>query len=281
MNPKIILFSLAAAAMLAACSDANEPEIKEVQVNGFKEQDPAGYAAYTSALRSWKATGHQVSYARLDNAPAVSVSERDFLRSVPDSLDFVAMRHSDSLSDYDRADITLVRNDFGTKVLYYVTAADQAEATASAVRAGEFDGVSVADPEAAEMLAASLASTDCVMIFDGTPSKLSAGALAAFDYVLTDVSRAADSYDVEFAVRMALNTVPAEKQLLLVEPGGNITDAAGVSRNSLAGAAAAAKAFAPQLGGIAINNVSADYYDPDIIYKRTRGAIQLLNPAAK
>lgn len=281
MNPKIILFSLAAALLAASCSDANEPEARDVTVNGFKEQDPAGYAAYTAALRSWKATGHQVTYARLDNAPAVSVSERDFLRSVPDSIDFVAMRNSATLSQADRDDMALVRNDLGTRVLYYVTASDQAAPAADAVRSGVFDGVSVSDPEAAEVLAASLASADCVMIFEGTPSKLSADALDAFDYVLTDISHAADSYDIEFALRLAINYVPAEKLLLCVEPGGTITDPAGVSRNSLAGAAVAARSFAPQPGGIAINNVGNDYYDPDIIYKRTRGAIQLLNPAAK
>ena len=34
------------------------------------------------------------------------------------------------------------------------------------------------------------------------------------------------------------------------------------------------------LGGIAIYNISADYYDTDIIYKQTRGGIQFLNPAS-
>lgn len=283
MNYKsIFLLPLAAVSvMLSGCSDANEPEIKEVQVNGFKEQDPAGYAAYTMALRAYKTSGHQVTYARLDNAPAVSVSERDFLRSIPDSVDFVAMRNAGRLSQFDRDDMALVRNDFATRVLYYVTSADEAGAAAAAVNAGEFDGVTVSDTDAAEQLATVLAATTCTMVFEGPVAGLSAATIDAFDYFLIDVSRAADTYDIEYQVRVALNTVPADKMLLCVAPGSSITDAAGVTRNSIAGAAVAAMSFSPILGGIAINDISADYYDPDIIYKRTRGAIQLLNPAAK
>ncbi len=277
----IILLSLVAAAAFVSCGDANEPEAREVTVNGFKDRDPEGYAAYTAALRQWKASPHQIVCARLDNAPERPVSERDFLRSVPDSIDFVTMRNSAALSGSDVEDMKLVHADFGTRVLYYVTSPSDVAAAAAAVAAGQFDGVTVASPEAAEAVAARPELADAVMIFEGSPLKISAAALEAFDYILLDVSKAADDFDLEYQVRLALNSIPASRILLCTVPGGSIADAAGTVRNSIAGAAIFARDFSQPLAGIAVNDIAADYYDPDIIYKRTRGAIQLLNPAAK
>lgn len=288
---RICLTTLTAAVLLGltgACSDANEPEVKDVQVNGFKEQDPAGYAAYTARLRQWKATEHAIVYACLDNAPEVSVSERDFLRSLPDSLDIVAMRNADRLSQFDREDMTLVRNDYGTRVVYYLdcatATAEKWQEAANAMSSGQFDGVTIAStaaPESTQLQALAEAAPGKTMIFEGSPSVLSADQIELFDYFIVDVSAATDSYDVELQVRLALLSVPATKLLLGTKPGGTLTDAVGVSRNSIAGAATSVLGFTPQLGGIAINGISSDYYDPDIIYKRTRGAIQMLNPANK
>lgn len=260
----IILFSIVAAAAFVSCGDANEPEAQEVTVNGFKERDPEGYAAYTAALRQWKASPHQIVCARLDNAPDRPVSERDFLRSVPDSVDFVTMRNSAALSDFDVEDMQLVRSDFGTRVLYYVTSPSEVQAAA-----------------AAEAVATQPALADAVKIFEGSPLGLSSAAADAFQYLLLDVSKAADDFDLEYQVRVTLNYFPASKILLTTLPGGSLTDAVGTVRNSIAGAAVFARDFSQPLAGIAINDIAADYYDPDIIYKRTRGAIQLLNPAAK
>ena len=66
----------------------------------------------------------------------------------------------------------------------------------------------------------------------------------------------------------------------LSTPDGTLTDYNGVTRNAIAGAAYGALNMETPLGGIAIYNISADYYDTDIIYKQTRGGIQFLNPAS-
>ena len=126
------------------CDDWTEMEIHDSQVNGFKEQNPQEYAAYTQNLRAYKATKHAVVYARLDNAPEVSIGEKDFLRALPDSIDIVTMRNADRLSEYDREDMKLVREDYGTKVLYYIdcTAKDKQNTSITsaveAVRTGTF-----------------------------------------------------------------------------------------------------------------------------------------------
>lgn len=278
---------MAIPALLSSCSDANEPEAREPEVIGPSQQDPAAYAAYTASLRAWKATPHHLTIGILDNAPEVSTSERDFLRSLPDSLDMVAMRNSAGLTGFDRADMAQVRADYATRVLYWLDATAPAEswdAAAKAVASGSFDGIVLSantapEPSAVATLVA--ATTGKTLILAGAPSLIDASQRDAFDYFLVDISSAKDNYDIELAVRLAMLSADASRLILATVPGLSLTDTSGVTRGSLAAAAITAKGFSPTLAGIAIDGIGADYYDPDIIYKRTRGAIQILNPAAK
>lgn len=279
-----VLFAVAASS-LTACSDWNEPEARVPDVNGAEQQDPAAYAAYTSALRQWKATVHPICVALLDNAPEKSTDERDFLRSLPDSLDIVVMRNP--LSEFDRQDIAKVRADFATRILASldctVASAQQWQATADAIADGTFDGavlsaITVPDPSALQNFTSALPSGK-ILIFSGSPTAVPAELRSAFSYFIIDATDAADNFDLEMTIRLAAINVDPSRLLLCVQPTGRLTDAGGVARNALAGAAVAARTFTPALGGIAIDNVGSDYYDPDIIYRRTRGAIQILNPA--
>ena len=58
-------------------------------------------------------------------------------------------RNADRLSEYDREDMKLVREDYGTKVLYYIdcTAKDKQNTSITsaveAVRTGTFDGIAL------------------------------------------------------------------------------------------------------------------------------------------
>ncbi|QIU97299.1 glycoside hydrolase family 18 [Bacteroides faecium] len=294
MNYKSI-FNLCLAIFLVfvpiGCDDWTELEIHDSQINGFKEQNPEQYAAYTQKLRAYKASKHALVYARLDNAPEVSSSEKDFLRSLPDSIDIVTMRNANRLSDYDREDMKLVRADYGTRVLYYIDASAKEElnnsisAATDAVRKGIFDGITLGssssvDASTIKNMTDALGQTDCLLVFEGTPSMLPESSRSLFDYFVLDISSAADEYDVEVVVRLATDhgKTAADRLLLAVVPGATLTDYNGVTRNSITGAASSALTMGP-LGGIAIFNISADYYDADIIYKQTRGGIQFLNPA--
>ena len=89
-------------------------------------------------------------------------------------------------------------------------------------------------------------------------------------------------YDIETSVFYATGYGKAapDRLLLAVTPDGTLTDYNGVTRNAIAGAAYGALNMETPLGGIAIYNISTDYYDTDIIYKQTRGGIQFLNPAS-
>ena len=272
-----------------SCDDWTEMELHETDVNGAKEQNPEQYAIYTQNLRTYKATKHAVVYTRLDNAPDKATSEKYFLRSLPDSIDIVSMRNADRLTDFDREDMRLVRADYGTKVLYYVdcTMGDKLNASitsaAEAVRAGTFDGISLASAAAVDAatlksLTDALGQTPCLLIFEGTPSLLPEAQRSLFSYFVLDISAAADDYDIEMEVRLATGygkTAPGHL-LLAVTPEGSLTDGNGVTRPAITGAAHNALNRETSLGGIAIYNVSADYYDADIIYKQTRGGIHAL-----
>ena len=291
---KLCLLTTFLSVATISCDDWTEMEIHDSQVNGFKEQNPQEYAAYTQNLRAYKATKHAVVYARLDNAPEGSTGEKDFLRALPDSIDIVTMRNADRLSEYDREDMKLVREDYGTKVLYYIdcTAKDKLNTSITsaveAVRTGTFDGIalgsegSAVDVSALKPLLDALGQTPCLLVFEGTPSLLPEAQRSLFNYFVLDISGASDEYDIETSVFYATGYGKAapDRLLLAVTPDGTLTDYNGVTRNAIAGAAYSALNMETLLGGIAIYNISADYYDTDIIYKQTRGGIQFLNPAS-
>lgn len=203
------------------------------------------------------------------------------------------MRNADRLTDFDREDMAMVRADYGTRVLYYVdcTPGDKQNAAiasaAEAVRAGTFDGITLAssvpvDAATLQSLADALGQTPCLLIFEGTPSLLPEAQRGLFNYFVLDISAASDEYDIETEVRLATGygNTAAGHLLLAVTPEGTLTDYNGVTRSAIAGAAYSALNMETPLGGIAIYNISDDYYDADIIYKQTRGGIQFLNPAS-
>ncbi|WP_458409599.1 glycoside hydrolase family 18 [Bacteroides congonensis] len=290
----LCLLTILLPVVLVSCDDWTEMEIHDSQVNGFKEQNPQEYAAYTQKLHAYKASKHAVVYARLDNAPEVSTSEKDFLRALPDSIDIVTMRNAGRLSEYDREDMKLVRADYGTKVLYYIDCTDKDKlnvsiaAAVEAVRAGTFDGItlgseaSAVDAAVVKSFVDALGQTTCLLVFEGTPSLLPEAYRSLFNYFVLDISDASDEYDIETSVLYATGygKVAPERLLLAVTPDGTLTDYNGVTRNAIGGAAYSALNMETPLGGIAIYNISADYYDTDIIYKQTRGGIQFLNPAS-
>ena len=197
---KLCLLTTFLSVATISCDDWTEMEIHDSQVNGFKEQNPQEYAAYTQNLRAYKATKHAVVYARLDNAPEVSIGEKDFLRALPDSIDIVTMRNADRLSEYDREDMKLVREDYGTKVLYYIdcTAKDKQNTSITsaveAVRTGTFDGIalgsegSAVDVSVLKPLVDALGQTPCLLVFEGTPSLLPEAQRSLFNYFVLDIS---------------------------------------------------------------------------------------------
>ena len=270
------------------CDDWTEMEIHDSRINGFKEQNPEQYAAYTQKLRAYKATKHALVYARLDNAPEVSSSEKNFLRALPDSIDMVTMRNANRLSDYDREDMKLVRADYGTRVLYEVSAtADEGVLTAAvaAVRNGDFDGITVTaqstvSEAAIALLDNVLGQTDCLMVFEGKVVFIPESLRGLFDYFISGLPAEADEFDVESLLMYAASFGIGNRLLIAVEPGYTLTDKMRKTYSAMGWMADYLRNYSSPTAGVAVHNISADYYNTEIIYKQTRGVIQILNPAS-
>jgi hypothetical protein len=255
-----------------------------------------------AALREYKAADHTLVYARLDNAPEVSTSEKDFMRALPDSLDIVSLRRASALTSYDIEDMALMKRK-GTKVLYYIEVASPFEnlatvldkAVADVAEYG-FDGYAVsvkmdfsADPAtqtaAASQIVSKLSATagegkDKALVFEGNPTFIAAADRAKFDYFVLDTQSATHVLEVETSVSYAIDyaSVPAAKLILSATPSAGITAVDNSKANAIQEIARMVITAGP-LAGLGVNNVGEDYYDASTNYRRTKEVIQILNPS--
>lgn len=283
----------------ASCSDWTETENIDNTVLKPWEQDPALWADYTAALRSYKASEHYLAYARLHNSPAQAASEQDFMRCLPDSLDIVTLTNADNFSAYDAEDMAAMREK-GTRVLYQVDYAGRkaefADAAAlktyldgviAAVAAHGLDGYSfTADPLDAAATASivatlSAAKTDGqLLVFEGNPLSVAAADRDKLDYVVLDTEKAENTTDVRLQVLNATGYagIPANRLLLAAEIDAPLQDADRTEYAAVALMARCVVEYGP-LAGFAAYNIAGDYYHADRNYSTIREAIQTLNPS--
>ncbi|KAA3711864.1 hypothetical protein F3F94_17635, partial [Bacteroides salyersiae] len=126
---------LLACVLPTACSDWNEPEPVDVNINSPKDQNPELWASYMQVLNTYKQSKHYIAYTRFDNSPEKPVNDGSYLRSLPDSLDIVTLCNSSNISDNDREDILLLREK-STQVIYLVDYAAQATTFTDAAALG-------------------------------------------------------------------------------------------------------------------------------------------------
>ena len=283
----------------ASCSDWTETENIDNTVLKPWEQDPALWADYTAALRSYKASEHYLAYARLHNSPSPAASEQDFMRCLPDSLDIVTLTNADNFSAYDAEDMAAMREK-GTRVLYQVDYAGRkaefADAAAlktyldgviAAVAAHGLDGYSfTADPLDAAATASivatlSAAKTDGqLLVFEGNPLSVAAADRDKLDYVVLDTEKAENTTDVRLQVLNATGYagIPANRLLLAAEIDAPLQDADRTEYAAVALMARCVVEYGP-LAGFAAYNIAGDYYHADRNYSTIREAIQTLNPS--
>ena len=278
------------AAGMAACDTDMEPVGQRIEKPA--EQDPAAWAAYMEALAAYKAADHYTVYARFDNNIGEVISEKNSLRSMPDSLDIVALVNP--LSDYDREDLQVVWEK-STKVLLTADCSDPAtavEAVDKALAAIDVDGldgivlryaevVTHESETAAAAIAAKLDGIgDRMLVFEGNASFAALVGKERFTWFVLDVSAAETVFSLRSEVDFTVDYlgIPARKILPATTPSATIADALLEEVPALAEVARCVMAYGP-LGGIAVHDVATDYYDALTIYPRTKEAIHILNPA--
>lgn len=295
----ISLFAVLLCIGFSSCSDWTEAENIEVTVRQPWEQDPALWEEYTAALRAYKQSEHFIVCARLFNSPDKAFSEQDFMRCLPDSLDFVMLENAANFSKFDREDMPVMRQK-GTKVLYRVDCAalgadlaDEAKLNAlldkavATVRTEGLDGFSfTADPLAPEAAAAAVAklagalSEGRLLVFEGNPLSLSAEDRARVDYVVLPTERTQHVQEVRL---MALNAtgfagIESARLLLAADTKGSLYDEDRIEFTAADEMPRRVIEFGP-LGGCSIVNIGPDYYNSDMNFRLIRRAIQTLNPA--
>lgn len=290
---QITIFTALIAALffITACTDVETIDRKTVTP---QEQNPALWAKYLASLRAYKSSKHYLTYARLENAPEVSTSPKDFLKALPDSLDYIALMRP--LSAFDREDLPLLQSK-GTKVLAWADCSDAATAS-SAVDAAlgqiaeyDLDGIVVAfrgNPDDASAavegaIASKIAAlNDKVVLFEGNPAFVAAGNRDKYDFYVLDTSETNNVFTVREEVDYTIDRlgIPASKLLLAAAPADKIDNNLLKPVPALGEIAKCVMAYGP-LAGLGIFDTTADYYSPNVSYPRTKGAINLLNPAYK
>lgn len=289
---------------LMSCNDWTDAEPIGQNVERPQEQDPALWAKYTAALREYKQSEHFLIYARLHNSPEPATSEKDFMRCLPDSLDFVSLTNADNFSKYDAEDMSVMREK-GIKVLYQVDYAGRSEELSDATKLGAYleqviaavaanglDGYSFtgipnasvpARAEAAALIVSKLsaAKTDGqVLVFEGNPLFVADADRAKVDYFVLDTETTTNATELKLQVRNATEyaAVPAEKLLLAAAAGAPLNDEESVEQVAITEMAGRVVSLGP-LCGLAAYDIDNDYYDLDMNYKVIRNAIQTLNPS--
>ena len=283
----------------ASCSDWTETETIDNTVLKPWEQDPVLWADYTAALRTYKASEHYLSYARLHNSPSPAASEQDFMRCLPDSLDIVTLTNADNFSAYDAEDMAAM-HEKGTKVLYQVDyAARKAEFSGEAALKTYLDGVIAAvaangmdgysfttDPLDAATTASIVATLSAAkgdgqfLVFEGNPLSVAEADRAKLDFVVLDTETAENTTDVRLQVLNATGYagIPAERLLLAAEIDAPLQDADRTEYAAVEAMARCVVEYGP-LAGFAAYNIAGDYYHADRNYSTIREAIQTLNPS--
>ena len=296
------LILLIACTASTACSDWTDTEAVKNTVIKPWEQGPELWAQYTEALRAYKQREHFLVIAHFDNAPAVATGEKDFLRGLPDSLDFVILTNAANFSKHDAEDLPTL-HEKGTKALYRVDYAAQAaelsdaaalgaylDKVVASVKANRLDGYSFTgiphegDParaEAAALLVQKLSAEESkLLFFEGDPTFIAAADQAKVDYFVLNTETTENVTDLKMQVARALGyaAIPASKLLLAADVSAPILDEQKVEQNAVEEITARVVSLGP-LCGLAVHNISRNYYGAERDYPLLCEAIQTLNPA--
>ena len=117
---------LAVCAGFVSCSRWTETESITINTVLPWEQDPQLWEEYKAAIRDYKSRDHSLIYVRFENSPEGAVSEKGFMRCLPDSLDIVSLTNAENFSRFDAEDMEWMKS-IGTRVLYQIDFASDAQ----------------------------------------------------------------------------------------------------------------------------------------------------------
>ena len=310
-----VILTVACSLMFVACSDWTEPTPVDYNPIFPDEQDPSLHEKYEQSLKEYKNRKHTLMLIRFANNPGTTLGEQDFLRSLPDSVDFVVLTNADNLSVYDKEDISKLKRT-GTKFLYYKNLSefyDQCEETENleefktkmdaALKNGESDETT-AIREKLAAIGGPKANNGKLVFFDGIVTftvdysgRYEEPFIDLVDYFVDGQIVLLES-SLEIKLNMSqpvgfYGKMPKEKVITTATPPTDDGKTGIISREDLdviqtsEGMAYIINHFITGLGnngplaGVSIYNANEDYLATDGVtnYRRIRDAIQKLNPS--
>lgn len=301
--------AIAGGCLLTSCDDWTDPEEVDYAIKDPSEQNPELWARYIESLRIYKLERpHYVTYASFNNGVEPSKNEGNYLRSLPDSLDFVTLANSENITVADREDIPQLQEK-STRVLYHVDYAkkmaelpddaalgawlDKAIATAAELKIDGFafsglplyggtEAEQAARKASAKLIVSKLSATGKALVFEGDPSFMDAADMEKLDYVVllntADIERAV-ALKLLVANTLEMHTTLSKKQLILAtKMNGKLADENGKWHNVVLEMPNRVVSLGP-LAGMAIYSIGEDYYQPEKNYNTCRTAIQTMNPS--
>lgn len=109
-----LLISTTALLSLSSCSDWTQTESIDIISPSTDEQLQADY---TAQLNAYKAGAHKVTFVTFDNKEQLPANQSEHLVALPDSIDFVVMKHPAAINPVIAAEMETIRKK-GTRVLY-------------------------------------------------------------------------------------------------------------------------------------------------------------------
>ena len=119
-NISLMLLSILAAILMVSCDDWTEVETIDLNKADVAEENPELYAQYLENLREYKESDHVLVYAWVDNSEKKPYTRAHHITDLPDSVDIIGLMHPDKLASWELEDISKVRSEKGTKVIYTI-----------------------------------------------------------------------------------------------------------------------------------------------------------------
>ncbi|MCM1178569.1 MAG: glycoside hydrolase family 18 [Clostridium sp.] len=299
MKRTIILAFLTMAS--CSCSKWTEPRLVEYPNAHPWDTDPSAWAEYTASLRAYRTEAHRTIYVRFDNAPEAFSSEKYSLRCIADSVDIVSLTNSRNISQNDIADLPFL-HEKGIKVLYQLDYASRSEelkdksalnaaldeAVSTVERLGldgwSFTGIYKRGDNVSQEAASAIfdrlnaAKSDSqLLVFEGDPQFVAEKDRRKLDYVVLNTEGIQRTGSISLLASSAVTIgVPANRLILAAEYGTVIIDDDDKETDAV-GEMAKLLSVNARYAGLAVYNVSEDYYSPDGNYLVLRSAINLLN----
>lgn len=308
----IAAFLIGGSYLLSSCSDWTGMESVNREIVIPEKQNPELYAKYAQAVRNYKSRNHYAVCVHFENG-LTGTGEKDYLRSLPDSIDLVMLKNPDALTPADLEDIPKLQQLFATQFLFALDMnlyIEEAESTGKAIpevlspafdrmitilTENGLDGASIAykgdiDPENETVVQLqqlvlnkieALPKAGKIVYFEGNPLFIPKESRELFNAYVLNTTSVMNAIELELLIEQGseLAGVPLEKIRITADPELMI-------RNNDNKLVPQVPFLSEQVidcgpvGGILIRNAANDYYtQPNKTYYDIRNAIQMLNPS--